>query len=236
VEDGRNLYAPIAEYLSRVTGKKIVYKHPGTWGVYQGTMQQGGYDLVFDGPHFNGWRVSKIQHTMLVKIPGDFVFAIVTKKDNTRINNVKQLAGYTVCAHAPPNLGTLTLLQQFDNPARLPVIISTDGWKNIYDSMLAGKCAAAVMPVAKLEQFEKNGSKTRIVFRSRVLPDNAFSAGPRLAIEDKALIVKALTSPESASATQALRQKYAAGKDFVQAANEEYAELAELLRNEWGYY
>jgi ABC-type phosphate/phosphonate transport system substrate-binding protein len=236
VEEGAKIYGPVAEYLSQVTGKKIVYKHPGTWGVYQGAMQHGGYDLVFDGPHFNGWRVSKIQHNMLVKVPGDFVFVALVKKDNTRIQDVKQLAGYTVCAHAPPNLGTLTLLDQFSNPARQPIIMSTDGWKNIYDSLLAGKCAAAVVPLAKLDQFEKDGVKTRIVYRAKALPDNAFSAGPRLTTEDQAKIVQALLSPAGKDASEAMRQKYAGGKAFIQTTNEEYASLGEYLRNEWGYY
>ncbi len=236
VEEGAKIYGPVAEYLSKVTGKKIVYKHPGTWGVYQGAMQHGGYDLVFDGPHFNGWRVSKIQHNMLVKVPGEHTFVALVKKENTRIQDIKQLAGYSICAHAPPNLGTLTLMEQFTNPARQPIILSTDGWKNIYDGLIAGKCAAAVVPLAKLEQFEKNGVKTRVVYRAKVLPDNAFSAGPRLNTEDQAKIVQALTSAEGSAATEALRQKYAAGKAFVQATNEEYASLAEFLRNEWGYY
>lgn len=235
-EEGKKLYGPVAEYLSQVTGKKIVYRHPGTWGVYQGAMQHGGYDIVFDGPHFNGWRVSKIQHNMLVKIPGEHTFVALVKKDNARIQDIKQLAGYSVCAHAPPNLGTLTLLEQFTNPARQPIILSTDGWKNIYDGLVAGKCAAAVVPLAKLEQFEKNGAKTRIIYRAKVLPDNAFSAGPRLSTEDQAKIVQALLAPEGRQATEALRQKYAAGQNFSQATNEEYASLAEFLRNEWGYY
>ena len=173
---------------------------------------------------------------MLVKVPGDHIFVALVKKENTRIVDIKQLAGYSVCAHAPPNLGTLTLLEQFTNPARQPVILSTDGWKNIYDGLMAGKCAAAVVPLAKLEQFEKNGSKARIVYRAKVLPDNAFSAGPRLTTEDQAKIVQALTTPEGRNATEQLRQKYAGGKNFVQATNEEYANLADFLRNEWGYY
>lgn len=236
VEEGTRIYGPIAEYLSRVTGKKIVYRHPGTWGVYQGAMQHGEYDLVFDGPHFNGWRVSKIHHNMLVKVPGEHVFVALVRKDNIRIQDIKQLAGYSVCAHPPPNLGTLTLLDQFTNPARQPIILPTEGWKNIYDGLVAGKCAAAVVPLAKLEQFEKNGVKTRIVYRAKTLPDNAFSAGPRLSTEDQAKIVQALLSPEGMNATAALRQKYAAGQAFVQATNQEYASLATFLRDEWGYY
>lgn len=236
IEEGNKIYGPVAEYLSQATGKKIVYQHSGSWGVYQGAMQRGGYDLVFDGPHFNGWRISKIQHNVLAKVPGDFVFVVLVKKENTRIQEIKQLAGYSVCAHAPPNLGTLTMLDQFNNPARQPIIMSTDGWKNIYDGLIAGKCASAVIPLAKLEQFEKNGAKTRIVYRAKALPDNAFSAGPRFTAEDQAKIAQALLSPQAATAIQALREKYAGGKALVRTTNEEYASLGEFLRNEWGYY
>jgi ABC-type phosphate/phosphonate transport system substrate-binding protein len=237
VEEGKRIYGPVAEYLSQATGKHIVYRHPGTWGVYQGAMQHGNYDIVFDGAHFNGWRVAKIQHNMLVKVPGEHVFVALVKSDNTRIRDIKQLAGYSVCAHAPPNLGTLTLLEQFTNPARQPIIVSTNGWKNIYEGMLADKCVAAVIPLAKLEEFEKKtGTKSKIIYRAKTLPDNAFSAGPRLNAEDQAKLVKALLAPAALGPTQAMRQKYAADKAFVRASNEEYASLGEYLRNEWGYY
>ena len=235
IEDGNRMYGPIAEYLSQVTGKKIVYRHSGAWSTYQGTMQKGGYDLVFDDAHFNGWRVTKIQHNMLVKVSGVSSYVTLIKKDNVRTYDVKQLAGYTICAPAPPHLGTLTLLEQFTNPARQPVIVDTEGWKNIYDSLLSGKCAAAMLPMAALEQLDKNGVNTRILYRAQPFPDSAFSAGPRLTAEDQAKIIQALLAPAAAGPTQALRQKYAGGAAFVPTTNGEYASLGEFLRNEWGY-
>ncbi len=235
IEDGNRIYGPIAEYLSQVTGKKIVYRHSGAWSTYQGTMQKGGYDLVFDDAHFNGWRVTKIQHNMLVKVSGVSSYVTLIKKDNTRTHDVKQLAGYTICAPSPPHLGTLTLLEQFTNPARQPVIVDTEGGKNIYDSLMSGKCAAAILPVAVLEQLDKNGVNTRILHRAQPFPDSAFSAGPRLTTADQAKIIQALLAPAAAGPTQALRQKYAGSAAFVPTTNGEYANLGEFLRNEWGY-
>lgn len=69
----REVYEPIASYLSQVTGKNIVYKHPDNWLNYQNLMQQGKYDLVFDGPHFIGWRMEKPGHQPLVKLPGSYL-------------------------------------------------------------------------------------------------------------------------------------------------------------------
>lgn len=234
--EAESIYAPIAEYLSRAVGKTVVFKHAGNWGVYQGMMQKGAYDIAFDGPHFNAWRMERSQHNALVKVPGDHVFVVIVKNENERIRELKQLAGRTICAHAPPNLGTLTALNEFDNPARQPIIVNIDGWKEIYGGLMAGKCQAAVLPIKALEKFEKDsGRKSRIVFRGATLPDNAFSAGPRVPLSDQEKIARALMSPEGEKVTAKLREKYAANRTFVAANNKEFAGLSTYLKNEWGY-
>lgn len=230
------IYGPVAEYLSTALGKKVVFKHAGNWGIYQGLMQKGAYDIVFDGPHFNSWRVDRVQHNVLVKVPGDHVFVVLVKKDNDKIRELKQLAGRTICAHAPPNLGTLTALNEFENPARQPILINTDGWKEIYQGMLANKCVAAVVPLKAFEKFEKDtGHQAKIVFRGATLPDNALSAGPRLSVQDQEKITRVLLSPEGEKATAKLRAKYASNKPFSAANNKEFAGLGSYLKNEWGY-
>ncbi|HKQ31288.1 MAG TPA: PhnD/SsuA/transferrin family substrate-binding protein, partial [Burkholderiales bacterium] len=50
VADGTKIYGPVAEYLSKALGKKVVYRHPGTWGAYRSEMLRGDYDIIFDGP------------------------------------------------------------------------------------------------------------------------------------------------------------------------------------------
>jgi hypothetical protein len=230
------IYGPVADYLSTVLGKKVVFQRPGNWGVYQGQMQKGSYDIVFDGAHFNSWRVDRAQHNVLVKVPGDHVFVVLVRKDNNKVREIKELAGRTICAHAPPNLGTLTTLNEFTNPARQPILVNTDGWKHIYQGMLSGQCVAATIPLKKLEQFEKDsGRLTKIVFRGAALPDSAFSAGPRLSAQEQGKIARALLSPEGEKATSKLREKYAAGKPFTAASNKDYAGLSGYLKNEWGY-
>lgn len=235
-EQGEQLYGPVAKYLSDVLGRKVVYRYPGNWGVYQGQMQKSVYDLVFDGSHFNGWRAAKIQHNVLVKAPGDLVFVATVLADNTKVTSAQQLAGRTVCAHAPPNLGTLTFLSQFTNPARQPVIVNTDGWDNIFRGMAQGKCTAAVVPMKFVKKNDPDGRLSRIVFKGESLPDNALSAGPRISPAEQTKIVEALLSPAGEAATTKLRAVYAGGKSFVGARNEEFVRLGDLLRNEWGYF
>jgi len=235
-QEGMKRFGPIADYLSGAIGKKVVYRHAGNWGIYQGAMQKGEYDLVFDGPHFNGWRMTKLSHNVLVKLPGEFTYVGFVGKGNTRINSLKQLAGHKICAHAPPNLGTLIMLDEFDNPARQPVIVAIDGYDNIYKGLLEGKCTAAMLPLKHLQKHDKDGAQTRTIFRNKPLPQQAFSAGPRISREDQAKITAALLAPEAEQPLANFRQAYGLGKGLVPASNEEYTTAGVYLRDQWGYY
>ena len=174
-----------------------------------------------------------IGHTPLVKLPEDFIFVVIVKTDNTAVQNMKKLAGQRICAHAPPNLGTLTMLKQFDNPSRQPLIIEVQGWDKSYNSLMAGKCVATVMPVKIKEKMDKS-NLTRILYTSQALPNQAISAGPRIAPEIQAKLKQAFLSEEGKAATAKLRSAYA-GKDFVSATREEYAGLGIYL-NDSPYY
>ena len=234
-EEGARTYQPIADYLSRVTGKTIVYRHPKDWLTYQTEMQRGSYDLVFDGPHFNSWRISHLRHSALVKIAGEHTFAVVVHKDNNRVTELKQLAGQKVCGMNPPNLGTLAVLGQFDNPMRQPLILNSVGWSKAYEGVaFEKKCAAAIVPVANLKTFPNHENVVRIVYKSKVLPNQAFSAGPRISVPDQARISAALMSPEGASAIQRLLSASGA-QGLAFASKEEYAGLDTYLKDSWGY-
>lgn len=230
------IYGPIAEYLSKVLGRTVTYQHAGNWGAYQGMMQKGAYDIVFDGPHFNSWRVEKAEHTVLVKVPGDHVFLLLVRKGNDKIKETKQLAGRTVCAHAPPNLGTLTVLNLFDNPSRQPIIVNIEGWDTIYQGLMDNKCVAAIVTQKAYTKLETvPGAATKALYRSDAMPDNAFSASSRLTIAEQQKIAAALLSPDGERATEALRQKYANGKRLVATSNKEFIGYSVYLKNEWGY-
>jgi ABC-type phosphate/phosphonate transport system substrate-binding protein len=235
-EDGARRFGPVAAHLSKTLGRKVVYRHPGTWGAYQAEMVKGSYDLVFDAPHFNGWRVEKLGHNVLIKVPGEYTYTIFVRSDSTRIRDVNQLAGHKICAHAPPHLGTLVMWRKFDNPSRQPTIVVTDGYDKVYASLLAGKCEAAVLSEKHLRKWDKDGAQTRVVYRAPTLPQQALSAGPRLSAGEQAKIAEALLSPAAQEPLRALREAYGLGGDFVAARNEEYAGLSQYLNDQWGYY
>ena len=233
-EEGKEIYGPVAEYLSKAIGRKVEYRYPGTWGIYRTGMLKGDYDLIFDGPHFCSYRTEKLGHAVLVKIPATLEFSIIVRKDS-KYTATQQLAGHQMCSHAPPNLGALVMLNQYDNPVRQPAIHPVKGWDEVYNGVQTGMCDGGVIPTVQLKKFDKKG-EMRVLFQSSKIPNQAFSAGPRVSHEEQAKIAQALLAPEATGPTAKLRGAFKVGDHFVAANNQEYNGLAEYLRNEWGYY
>jgi len=236
VAAGEEIYGPVAAYLSQVTGRNVVYRHPGNWLSYQTEMKKGSYDLVFDGPHFNGWRANRMKHNVLVRAPGNQSFVVVAKKGNDRVNENRDLAGRPLCGMSPPNLGSIMVLRTFDNPAREPVLVPSEGWQASFNGMVTGRCTAAIVPTTHLAKFDPNGTLTKVIYRGDAVPNQALSAGPRVSAEDQTKIALALTAPQARTATAKLREAFAVTGDLVPAVNADYVRTAGLLKDAYGYH
>jgi ABC-type phosphate/phosphonate transport system substrate-binding protein len=227
------VYGPIADYLGKVTGKRFVLKYIDNWLSYQSAMQRDQFDLVFDGPQFIGWRMAKFQHTPLVKLEGDLVFAVVTKKNNERVKQMKDLNGRKVCGLSPPNLATLTLFDMFDNPVRQPVLMRAQSFREAFDDVMAGRCDAAVMQAAMVGKFDR-ANETQIVFKSKPFPQQGFTASSRIPRDVQDKIREALLSPEGKQATARMRADYN-NKELTPADRMQYTGMGGLLRDVWGF-
>jgi phosphonate transport system substrate-binding protein len=231
---GIEVYQPIADFLTKVTGQKVVYRYPDNWLSYQQDMRNDLYDIVFDGPAFIGWREARQQHVPLVKVPGKLVFVVIVKPDQNKIQQLQDLAGRSICAFPPPNLATLTVLVAFDNPARQPLIVQTPSFAAAYEGVASGKCTAGIMQAKLYEKFAAERGPMKVVFTSQPVPNQAFTAGPRVPPEMKEKIAKALLSPEGTAAAHKLLEEFKI-PHFEPATKEEYAGLGRLLRDVWGF-
>lgn len=232
--DESDVYRPVAAYLSAATGKKIAYRHSDNWLTYQNEMRKGTYDLVFDGPHFLSWRMIRLQHEPVAKLPGKLVFALVTRKENEKINAVKDLAGRVVCGLAPPNLATLTLLAQFDNPARQPLVLEVQSFKEAFEGVVKGRCVGASLPVGVVKNLDKDGT-LRTLYQSNGVPNQGFSAGPRFSPEDRAKMAQALVAAEAKVKMAKFFDTWNKDKDLLPATHTEYDGVAVLLKDTFGF-
>jgi ABC-type phosphate/phosphonate transport system substrate-binding protein len=238
VEQGEEMYGPIAEFLSQATGVTFQYEHPQTWTRYTQLMQDGQFDLVFDGSHFVSWRLENAEHEVLAKLPQRMVWRIVGRKDDARVRELRNLIGLRVCAPHSPNLGMLTLFSDFPNPVSEPVHVAIRSWRDGYDALLAGRCHAAVMPAVNHEMFDPGQEQTVVLREHAPMPNQAFTAGPKLSPRMRALVREALLSPGGQQATAKLRERFSAGRALVVADPREYRGVSSVLNNAlgWGIY
>lgn len=227
------IYQPIAQLLTRVSGKRFVFRYSDNWLSYSRDMTNGVYDLVFDSAALNSWRIERIRHVPLLRLGGDLVYVIVARAGDSKINNLKQLAGYPVCAPPPPDVATLTLLAQFDNPVRQPAITESSGPNDTYDKLIQGKCAGGIMTRHSLNKIGR--SRLKVLYRSQALPNQTLSAGPRISPGLKILIGRTLLSPQGRATTAKLRAAFDAD-ELVPARGEDYAGLEKLLAGSVYYY
>lgn len=233
-QKAREIFQPIADYLTSVLKRPVVFRYSDNWLTYQSEMQKDLYDIVFDGPHFNSYRLAKHQHAPLVKLPGKFIFVIIAKKDNNRINKLEDINGRMLCSPAPPNLAALTALAQYTNPSRQPILVDTKGFPQAYEGLIKGRCAAAAMQIKVFEKLDKEKNGAKILFESKGLPNQAISASPRIDAAERARLAETLLSDAGKKATAKLREEYN-GQDFVPATAEEYIGHAALLKDIWGF-
>lgn len=230
LEAGVKLYQPIADFLTRSTGEKFIYKHPNDWKEYSTGMRNQEYDLAFDGPHFVSWRVKNINHDVIAKLPQLHIWRVIARKDSDDIASLENLVGRKVCAPKSPNFGMLTMMSHYADPDREPVHVITKGWKDGYNGVVQRKCDAAVLPKTNHKKFDPKLSKTKSIHTHLPYPNQAFTASPKFTPEFKARITKSLLSDEGQAALLNLRERYTRGAKLVSVENEEYEGISMVLK------
>ncbi|HEY9052083.1 MAG TPA: PhnD/SsuA/transferrin family substrate-binding protein [Gammaproteobacteria bacterium] len=233
-EKGKELYDPVAAYLSKVLGKPVTYVHTNHWIRYQSDMKKRKYDFVFDGPHLASWRIKNIEHTPVVKLPGNLQFHFLALADDNNVNKPEDLIYKRVCVIPPPNLTAVTLLQKLNDPVREPVLISVKGsMKNLYEKLIQGECSGAVVRTdfyqGQLSAEEKD--LVKIVYTSEQLPNQALTASNRVSDAEIEKLVLALTSVQGQKVLAPLLKRFG-GKEavsFIPAERQEYVGYSKFL-------
>ena len=200
-------------------------------------MKNDYYDVVLDGPHFISWRMEMLGHTPVVRFSGALKFMVLVSKDNS-VATLDELGGHLICALAPPNMATLSIQNEFDNPMRQPLILEVTDFKSGFKSMLAGKCQAAILPVGVYKRMNKEGKvdeKAKIIFRSTPIPQQGFSVSKGITPELRSQIAEALMSEDGHAATAVVRKRFGGNKDLKVTNLEEYQGYFRYLRDFWGF-
>lgn len=229
-EAGKEFYGPLADYLTKVLGTKITYKHPGSWLRYQRSIKRNEYDIVFDGPHLASWRIKHHDHTPMMKLTGKLIFYFVTKTEHSHIQKPKDFAAKKICVLPPPNLNSLILLSELNGPARDPVIKSIKGGlRKVITGLFDDKCVGAVIPAGfyknKLTQQERD--QLRIIYQSKPLSNQVITASARFSSQQINIMMEALKQQQGTDVINKFGKRF--GKKFEPADKISYEGASHLL-------
>jgi len=169
-------YAPIAAELSEYLGVKITYKFIEGWPVYTKEIQENVNDIVFDGPHYVSYRHEYKEHQIVARLAEPLSFLVVVKSDS-KLHDLKGLAGRKTCLHAPPNLAN-TLLQK-NYPITPPVTILINGFDNAFKGVVDGSCEAAVVTRGIFKKLNKD-NQLKVIHEFPALPNQAITVNNKV--------------------------------------------------------
>lgn len=237
-QKGVELYGPLADKLSKIIGRKVVYKQPKSWAEYATNMRDGKYDIVFDGPHFVAWRQKNLKHQPVASLPGSLQFHIITYKNNGLINNKRDLVGKKICGMPSPHLATDLVYDLFRNPVLQPNIYEVrGGQRKSFQAFKEGKCEATIFRTTLYKRLPKEEkSKLKIVATTRELPNQTVSISQRLH-KNASQIAQFLVSKEGAITTDGILSRYSKKKKtFIKASPKKFVGAADILEGVvWGW-
>ena len=232
--EGVKLYSPLVKHLKKLLNTDVTYEHPLNWLNYQKHMRAGKYDIVFDGAHFVSWRMEHLRHKPLVKLPTPYQIVVYTDKSHALINRPVDLIGKRTCGLGPPNLVTMLFLSRFPNPVRQPILIPVrGGQKGLFQAFQNGTCVAGTN---RTHYFDKKistelRSNLKVLYKSKVISNQAISASPRVTNAQQAQIKRSLSSdPAGIKSTRPILNRFAKqAASMVKTSNNDYRGYNKLL-------
>lgn len=238
VERTQEIYGPLAGYLSEASGARVRLAPARSFLEYTKEMRKGTYDLVFDGPHFVSWRMERLDHEPIARLPGELVFVLAVR-DGSPLRDTVELVGKKICGLASPNLATLSVLDMFQNPVRQPIIVPVSSFKAALECLRDQRAVAAIMPIKFWRRWQKSGEaqgmRLLTTTEARPLPPRTFSISRRIPQQQRDYIAQALLNSAGKAGAQPLLKRFRT-ESFVVADPKQYEGLSRLLLPVWGFH
>ncbi|QEP44819.1 hypothetical protein D5085_17775 [Ectothiorhodospiraceae bacterium BW-2] len=228
------LYQPLVSYLQAKSGQSIKLELESHFTSYTFKVRSDKYDILFDGPHFVGWRMDVKRHTPLVRLPGAIQLAVVaSKRSNIGSLDDLRLGRGRVCAFPQPNMLTMIFLDQFPNPLQRPHLIRSQGFSELEQCLRSGRGDVALMPLNQWQTLA-NPDFISLDFPPHTYPNRTLTVSSRVDKATAESIKQALLSGEGAAVANNILTLFNAAR-FEEANPAEYQGLGKLLASEYGF-
>jgi ABC-type phosphate/phosphonate transport system substrate-binding protein len=231
--EAAGFYKPLLDLIAKASGKKVELKTAANYIEYAKNMRAGSYDLVFDASHLAAWRMARVGHLALARLPGDARIVVATRQDGPK--SLDELAsGRRVCVLPAPTLSNLAFEQLFQNPARQPVMVVARSPAELTECLSSKRGEAAVFPSDLWDGVD--AKELRVIPQPTPItfPERTLTASGELEADIRAKIGAALLSDEGAKALAPFLKYYKAEK-LVPADAKAYEAPRALLQQTAGF-
>ncbi len=233
-EQTKRAFQPLADYLSKASGKRVVIRTlPNFLAYWEVVRQDSGYHLVLDAAHFTDYRAQKLGFKVLAKLPDTVSYSLIVNSGALVIDPT-ELVGKTVATTGAPSIGAARLNAMYPNPVRQPIIVDSGTAEEGVEMVVKNKVQAAIVPTPLVSQRMAQGGGISVVTTTEPIPHIAFSASPKLDAGTREKIRNALVN---ASKTEDGRKmlKDVNFERFDPATEQIYAGQGNILKEYWGY-
>lgn len=233
-EQTRRAFQPLADYLARATGKRIVIRTlPNFLAYWEVVRQDSGYQLVLDAAHFTDYRVQKLGFKVLAKLPDTVSYSLIVGSDALVIDPA-ELIGKTIATTGAPSIGAARLNAMYPNPVRQPIIVDSGTAEEGLEMVLKNKALAAIVPTPLVSQRMAQGGGISVVTTTEPMPHIAFSASPKLDAGTREKIRNALVNATQTDDGRKMLKEV--NFERFDPANEQiYTGQGSILKEYWGY-
>lgn len=188
------LHTQLQQALNEQGLPQIVVKNVDFWHPYQQGLRAGRPGIYFAQPHFTAWAIEQHGFNPVYKLHGRLKYVLASRRTDSHLFEVNDLAGGVICREPGLNLGTVwinSVLGQYRLTAQSKEVESVE------QAMTKGekKCDAFIIDDYAYDRVN-NGQLGRYIRlkQSPVYKHNAFIAHPTISGELLATLQKALKS------------------------------------------
>lgn len=229
----RKAFAPLAEFITNVTGRPVEIVTAPNFLAYWDTLRRNNYDLTLDAAHFTDWRVQKFGFEILGKVPDTVSYSLITLDENP-ILDPNELIARRVATLGSPSIGAARLNALFPNPVRKPLIMEVGSAEQGIEWLAAKKVEAAILPTPLVSQEMARRGNIAVVLTTDPIPHIALSASPRLPAALRDSLKRALLGAHRTPEGRDMLKKVGFER-FDPATPSVYAGQANILKEYWGF-
>lgn len=205
-ERGATLMEDFLSLVAERTGAGFALARHDNAFSYMDNLEDGRFDLVFEGPHVLALLAEQGVATPLAEFRHTLSYVVVVPREDAPIYELRDLAGKPVCVGPSPDPFALELTASIGNPTREPVLVAVADHRRRIRQLLGGQCRAATLQTTRFLTLEdaEGADELRIIYKSADLPGFGAAVNTRVDGEVAGRIAAVLTSAEGAAALRAL--------------------------------